>query len=65
MIGRCLAEMHLQPQPQFKRFGVSELPICGQNDEVLRYHRLDGESVAEAIRQAMQADERSLGNVEL
>ena len=51
MIGRCLAELHLQPH--FKRFGLSELPAGGQNDEVLRYHKLDGESLAEAIRQAM------------
>ncbi len=58
MIGRCLSELHLQPQPQFLRFGLSELPACGQNDEVLRYHRLDGESLAEVMRQAMQADER-------
>jgi transketolase len=64
MIGRCLAELHLQPTPKFKRFGVRELPACGQNDEVLRHHRLDGESLAEAIREAMQADGQPAANLE-
>ena len=29
--------------------GVEELPACGTNDEVLRHHRLDAESLAETI----------------
>jgi transketolase len=32
-----------------RRFGVRTIPACGQNDEVLRAHRLDGESLAADI----------------
>lgn len=34
---------------QVRRFGVRDIPACGQNDEVLRAHRLDGESLAQDI----------------
>jgi transketolase len=41
-----------------RRFGVRTIPACGQNDEVLRAHRLDGESLAADILAAVrgQAD---------
>ncbi len=32
-----------------RHFGVRDIPECGQNDEVLRAHRLDAESLAEAV----------------
>jgi transketolase len=40
------------------RFGVRSIPACGQNDEVLRAHRLDAESLAADILAAVrgQAD---------
>ena len=53
MIGRCLAELQLELQPHFVRLGLTEVPTCGQNDEVLRYHRLDGASLAAGIAQSM------------
>jgi transketolase len=41
-----------------RRFGVRTIPACGQNDEVLRAHRLDAESLAADILAAVrgQAD---------
>jgi len=36
-------------------FGVEEIPHCGRNDEVLRAHRLDAESLRERIREALEA----------
>lgn len=33
--------------------GVSEIPACGRNAEVLRYHGLDAEGVAQRIRGAL------------
>jgi transketolase len=32
-----------------RRFGVDRVPVCGQNDEALRAHGLDGESLAGEI----------------
>jgi transketolase len=34
-----------------KRLGLETIPVCGQNDEVLRFHGLDSESIARAICQ--------------
>ncbi|HEX3276255.1 MAG TPA: transketolase C-terminal domain-containing protein [Gemmatimonadales bacterium] len=36
------------------RFGIRSIPACGQNDEVLRAHRLDAESLAADILAAVQ-----------
>jgi hypothetical protein len=33
--------------------GVTELPECGTNDEVLAYHRLDIPSLVDAFRGAL------------
>lgn len=35
--------------PAVVSFGIGEIPACGQNNEVLKHHRLDAESVAERI----------------
>jgi len=34
-------------------FGVEEIPVCGQNREVLRHHGLDAESVYKKIKKAL------------
>jgi transketolase len=36
------------------RLGVTELPQCGTNDEVLRYHRLDADGLYASMQQALQ-----------
>jgi transketolase len=36
------------------RLGVTELPECGTNDEVLRYHRLDADGLLASVKQALQ-----------
>lgn len=35
------------------RLGVREVPVCGQNDEVLARHALDAGSIARAVRDAL------------
>jgi len=35
--------------PRILHLGVSEIPVCGTNEEVLRHHRLDAQSVAEEL----------------
>ena len=34
-------------------FGVEEIPVCGQNREVLRHHGLDAESLYKKIKKAL------------
>jgi transketolase len=53
MIAATIAELGLDPSPRVTRVGVTELPECGTNDEVLAYHHLDVPSLVEAFRGAL------------
>ena len=53
MIGAALAELGLESSPRLTRIGVTELPECGTNDEVLAYHRLDVASLVQTLRKAL------------
>ena len=48
MLGAAVAGLGLEPAARVTSIGVTELPECGTNDEVLAYHGLD---VAGLIRQ--------------
>jgi transketolase len=37
-----------------RRLGLTDIPVSGTNDEVLRYHKLDAESIYQAVRGALQ-----------
>ena len=52
MIAAAVAELALDPAVGITRVGVTELPECGTNDEVLAYHRLDIPSMAAVFRAA-------------
>jgi transketolase len=41
MLAAAIAELGLEPAVTVTRLGVTELPQCGTNDEVLAYHGLD------------------------
>lgn len=47
MIASLLAKF--DAHPKVISFGVEEIPVCGQNTEVLQYHKLDANFLAEAI----------------
>jgi transketolase len=49
MLAAAIAELELNRPPILRRFGVSDFPACGQNDEVLSAHGLDAESLAQAF----------------
>lgn len=49
-----LAELGWPRDVRARKLGVAEIPVCGQNDEVLRHHRLDAEGLAETIRRSLQ-----------
>jgi transketolase len=58
MIAAAIAELGLAASPRVTRVGVTELPECGTNDEVLAYHRLDIASLVQAFRGASSGVER-------
>jgi transketolase len=49
MLAARLAQLALLAGVRVRHLGVLDIPECGQNDEVLRAHRLDAESLAEAV----------------
>jgi transketolase len=53
MVAAAVAGLGLQPGARVTRIGVTELPQCGTNDEVLAYHGLDTAGLVEALRQAV------------
>jgi transketolase len=53
MIAAAVAELTLQPAAHVTRIGVTELPECGTNDEVLAYHGLDVAGLVKHIRSAV------------
>ncbi len=39
--------------PKILSFGVSEIPVCGEPAEVLKYHGLDADSIVEKIEKSL------------
>jgi transketolase len=55
MIAAAIAELDLHRPPQVVRLGLRDFPACGQNDEVLRAHGLDSESLARSFAETLAA----------
>ena len=53
MLAAAIAELGLSPTARVSRIGVTELPECGTNDEVLAYHRLDVPGLVEQFRRVL------------
>ena len=49
LLSSVFAESGLSTCARIIRFGLSDFPACGTNDEVLRHHGLDAGSLAECI----------------
>jgi len=49
MLAGAIAELALPHAVSVHRFGLTDFPVCGQNDEVLRAHGLDAASLAAAM----------------
>jgi transketolase len=54
MLAAAIAELGLEPAARVSRIGLTELPECGTNDEVLAYHRLDVPGLAEQFRRVLE-----------
>jgi transketolase len=49
MIAAGIAGLDLERSVKVRSFGLTDFPVCGQNDEVLRAHGLDADSLAAAM----------------
>lgn len=56
MLGCELAEMDSHSGYHLHRFGISEIPECGLNDEVLQKHGLDAMSLSKSIHRTSERD---------
>jgi transketolase len=54
MIAAAIARLALEPVPAVTQIGVTSLPECGTNDEVLAHHRLDVASLVHSFRVAAE-----------
>ena len=54
MLGAAIAGLGLDPATRVSRIGVTELPECGTNDEVLAYHGLDVAGLVKQFRAALE-----------
>ncbi len=48
-IAATIAQLGLERCPRVRCLGLDEIPACGTNEEVLRHHRLDRDSIAAFI----------------
>lgn len=55
MLGCALAELDAVSDYHLHRFGVSEIPACGLNDEVLQAHGLSGTELSASIKEILRA----------
>jgi transketolase len=54
MLAAAIAELGLDPAARVSRIGVTELPECGTNDEVLAHHGLDVAGLVKQFAGAMR-----------
>ena len=54
LLAARMAERGLMDGTRVSRFGLGDFPACGANDEALRHHGLDAESLTERIGRALR-----------
>ena len=59
MLAAAIAGLGLEPAVRVARVGVTALPECGANDEVLAHHSLDVDGLVRAIREAVTSPRRT------
>jgi transketolase len=60
MLTAAMAELGLEPAVRITRVGVTTLPQCGTNDEVLAYHGLDVSGLVAHFQRALEGRARRL-----
>jgi len=54
-IASLLGELNLSSQIKLQKFGLDNIPQCGQNQEILKIHRLDADSLATDIAKLLNS----------
>jgi len=54
LVGATVATFGLQNSPRVHNIGVESVPACGRNQEVLRHHGLDRDSLVERVRSVLK-----------
>jgi transketolase len=54
MIAAAMAGLALEAPPHLHAFGLTDFPACGQNEEVLRAHKLDAESLTATVAETLE-----------
>jgi len=54
-IASLLGELNLSSQIKLQKFGLDNIPQCGQNPEILKIHRLDADSLATDIAKLLNS----------
>jgi transketolase len=54
MLAAAICELRQTPPPLLIVLGVRDIPACGQNEEVLRIHGLDSESIFNTVMGALE-----------
>ena len=54
MLAAAIARLGLASAPTVLSLGVTSLPECGTNDEVLQHHGLDVASLVQRFRAALE-----------
>jgi transketolase len=62
MIAAAIAGLGLEAAVTVSTIGVTELPECGTNDEILAHHGLDVSSLSDVIRTAAENRPRSIAS---
>jgi len=64
MIAAAIAGLALDRPPAVHHFGLTDFPACGQNDEVLRAHGLDADSLMQGMLETLRTFEPAVAGVE-
>lgn len=54
MIAASLSRSFSNQRPVLRSLGLNKIPVCGQNNEVLKYHGLDADSFVDSIISSLQ-----------
>ena len=61
MLAAAVAALGIEPSVRVMGVGITGLPECGTNDEVLAYHHLDVEGLLDSFRHALGNRDRGRG----
>ena len=52
-ISSLISSSNISLNTKLTSISIEEIPVCGTNDEIMKFHKLDSESIAAKIRSVM------------